>query len=79
MSLIVSTGYLGLPIATAYCSTNCVIESSSASDRTFGKDLVSGSLCLVGRLEKSGLKVRVKFLTISGFVQKVFTQRGKRC
>ena len=71
MSLIVSTGYLGLPIATAYCCTNSVIESSSASDGTFRKDIVSGSLYLVGRLEKSGLKVREKFLTVSGFVQKV--------
>ena len=63
MSLIVSTGYLGLPITTAYCCTNCVMEPSSASDGTFRKDIVSGSLYLVGRLEK--------FLMVSGFVQKV--------
>ena len=61
MSFIVSTGYLGLPIMTAYCCTNCVIESSSPSDRTFREDIISGSLYLVGRLEKSGLKVREKF------------------
>ena len=71
MSLMVSTGYLGLPITTAYCCTNCVIESSSASDGTFKRDIVSGSLYLVGRLETSGLKVREKFFTVSGFVQKV--------
>ena len=61
MSLIVSTGYLGLPIATAYCCTNCVIGSSSASGRIFRVDIVSRSLYLVGRLEKSGLKVRGNF------------------
>ena len=71
MSLMVSMGYLGLPITTTYCCTNCVIESSSASDGTFKKDIVSGSLYLVGCLEKSGLKVREKFLMVSGFVQKV--------
>ena len=71
MSLIVSAGYLGLPITNACCCTNCVIESSSASDGTLRKDIVSGSLYLVGRLEKSSLKVRETFLTVSGFVQKV--------
>ena len=78
MSLVVSTGYLGLPIMTVYYSTNCVIESSSSSDLTFRKDIISGSLYLVGRLEKSGLKVTEKFLTISWFEQKVSRLKGKK-
>ena len=71
MSLMVSTGYLGLPIRTAYCWTNCVIESSSASGGTFRNERISSSWCRVGLLEKSDLNDNEKSFTFNGLVQKV--------
>lgn len=68
MSLMVSTGYLGLPIRTAYCWTNCVIESSSASGGTFRNERISSSWCRVGLLEKSDLNDNEKSFTFYGLV-----------